>query len=542
MNEVAITTNKIHGLQPGLNHLQNPAQGVLRGKNFRLSLKGPYSGFGNSLTAKNPSTTNRFCATFKVLDKVIYCAPDGIFEQVSDSTWVCVLPNTPTYWEQDYDNDYPWSIAFVGESYFFCHPTFGLAAYSKTTCTWTKCEEECTIEDKGKFLRFGSYIGPVVKQPYYSICESNNRLVLLAYDTVSWSAPDDGYRLECDMYCGSGFQSLSINEYGRPYSVNKIPTGFLVYTSNGLVRADELDNQMAFKFKHVSTQQVPINPHCVITHDSEINYFLSKTGLCATDGRYPEMLEPIVSEYLVHNELRNQSLLYNTHCIKLSYLPETEELFVSVVPGWHEEATDPNVYSRALVYNLTLKDWSSFDQLHTFIGSMNTLTAHETGFNSGFLDECGNVHLFDYSAKNQCASGEVTHLDSYIELGAYYVSSERKFRIQTDLKYFSVNSNPTPEFNYHLNPLHTNHSAKDNWASNSNQTNQYTAQAAPSRDGYPDMIYDWNEVSNVVPQGKYTCDFVCFQSAIYHNIRLGTRSIGDYYNINSITVVLTAYL
>lgn len=527
----------LHGLRPAISHVQDPDVGVIRGKNFRFKLSGPYSGWGNSIEIDHlPIDTCEYpwIATAMVQDQCCLLTPVGIFLYDFDNCkWVNVCPNKPMIWQNCEDNEYPWSVAFVGAAWYFSHPTFGIAYYDVDKCKWGKCNyTTCEIkeEGEGKYIDLTSNAGPLIADPIYGITQSNNRLIILARDTVSWSRVDHGCDLVSDMHKGSGFQNLSVNHYGKPIGVMQTPKGFNVYTSNGTTTFQTREDEAGYRVDHLSFSITPISPYALIQHDSKINYFLSKTGLHQTDGGYPIQFEPFVGKWLSDERMNTRQDLKSTNSIRMFYSGETNEMFISLNKGITSDVN--HVYEHSLVFQFDYGKWSSFDQPHRFIGPSNFCNHRTNQKSLGFIsygDE--TLRHFDNSKVNGYVEKS---LDSYIQLGLIQANTETRMDIVRELQEFKLHGGvkTTLLSEYNTQPLE-----RDGYEETTKVSNNYNVIAAATHDGYSVKDLQWEE-AYLREAFDYSNNYSCLITGLYFIVNISADQSGQYYDINGLDAMV----
>lgn len=223
MTHQRVVVNNIGGMKPVLGHLQDENPSVLRGRNFRWKLAGPYSGWGNRVVAEALVASYPYYHTVTINERAFTLTVDGVMGYDCEAgRWVNYCPTTPTVPECLGQYDWPWSQAYVGDTYYFSHPMVGIVSYNVFTCQWVKLDMTCEVEANGEFILLPETSGSIIDSPIWGITQANNRLIILADDTVSWSAVDNGKDLACDIDCGAGFQSLSHGMYGCPLGVEEV--------------------------------------------------------------------------------------------------------------------------------------------------------------------------------------------------------------------------------------------------------------------------------------------------------------------------------
>lgn len=521
----------LHGLRPAINHVQDPELGVIRGKNFRFKLSGPYSGWGNGVEIDHlpiDPCEYPWIATAMVQDQCCLLTSVGVFVY-DNCEWVNVCPNKPMIWENCEDNEYPWSMAFVGAAWYFSHPTFGIAFYDVDKCEWGKCDYTTSYlrdDGEGKFIDLTSGGGALIADPIYGITQSNNRLIILARDTVSWSRIDDGCDIAADMYKGIGFQNLSVNHYGKPLAVMQTPRGFITYTTNGATTFQIREDEASFRVDHLTFSMVPISPYAITQHDSKVNYFLSKTGLYQTDGNYPTLFEPFIGKWLADERLQTQQDLNSVNSIRMFYSGESNELFISINDARVND--ELNVYQHSIVFQFDYGKWSSFDQPHRFIGATN-FKQHRTNQKSlGFISTCDNtIRSFDNSKVNGYLE---KGLDSYIQLGLINVPVENEIDAVRELQRVNI-------YGSHSNVLDQKFDALpnevDGYEENTKLSSNYNVTLSATHDGYSVRDLQWED-AYLQHSHNFSNNYSCLITGIYFIIKISANQSGQYYDISGL--------
>lgn len=544
MPSIVIRQPDIGGWLPSIHHAQVNSIRVLRGQNFRWDYNGPYSGFG-SVHVSEPITWSHdlpYYQTFEFLDIVALCTPYGIYTGTCDNGWECQLKLDPMVWKDCRDNDYPWSMAFVGDSYFFSHPTVGIVSYNVFTCKWKRVVISCQNSDKENeallydFENHMADIGPV-----YGISQANNRLVFLLKDTFGWSEIDNGCNLSCDPFCGGGFVSNSLARYGRPLGIYETQIGFIVMTSNGLISARELNDIAAFKINPISYSMFPINPHAIVKYEDFNVLFLSKQGLKAVglDTRGSLQItdfEKDVAGWIVEKQLKRKAWLDNPHSIKLFMSEETRELFISFQAD-HGKLIQRNLYNRSLVYNLKYQKWSSFDLAHYFIGPVNYNQHREVDFNLGFIGQDCRLNWFN-GGGSVAVARRILELDSYIEVGPFEYLTEQHInqfsRIDKIALYVEGN-----QFMFDLDNSLLTTEREDNWGDLRLDFNA-NVQVSSGFDTYSSTQDNaYIEPSPMLEYSNFIKTYTCDSTGLYHTIMLQTTDLQGYYMLNRIDVQLS---
>ena len=532
-----IHAQDIKGLNPSLHRAQSLEPRVLSGRNFRWKLSGPYSGWGSKIVSfpiPNKEVTNPYYATFNFRDIACLCTPYGIYTTDRHGQWVSVLANDPIFGDDRADYDYPWTSAFVGDSYYFSHPTFGIARYHVPTCCWEKLNLCCKPKIESKYYLFQEVAddAEIIAGPLYGITQSANRLIILARDTVSWSAIDDGTVLSCGPYCGGGFQSTSVIEYGRPLGLAEVQDGFIIWTSNGMAKFSILEGDLAlaaFRTSTVSRQIVPINPYAYTVLDKGVIVFLSKSGLYSTDGNYPKPFEQEISSWLTEDELFNQASLHNQHSVRLFSSTSTNELFISLI-AQHDELSRPNLYTRSLVLNLRYKKWGLLNQPHYFIGPTNLKSERTRDYHLGMINQTFNLAWFNKGKQIETIHGK-RDLDSYIEVGPFTLNSEDQLFLASSIDQLGVFTSGIESL------MHVE--SKDGLIQET--TFDFTAlvKTLSSFDCTKDLALAEEPLIRV-NSGANIHNYTCAGQGVYHTILISTDGVSGSYDLKRLSVKLSA--
>lgn len=105
------------------------------------------------------------------------------------------------------------------------------------------------------------------------ICATNNRLIALSDDVIAWSAVGNGDDFQPSTTTGAGFQSLDSLSTGKGIALAKKKNGFLVFTSDNVISATELNTALVYNFKEVSKHRI-LNRDCCLTSTFGIVYFI----------------------------------------------------------------------------------------------------------------------------------------------------------------------------------------------------------------------------------------------------------------------------
>jgi len=507
------------GLQPAFSNIQLVKPSVIRGRNFRFNLRGIYSGWGNSISAQVLPDESFFPATFRQDDRVVLVTQHGLYSSASKcAPWQPCLSYPKIQRVDPRDEDYPISQAYAGNVYYYAHPQIGIVAYD-------------TIHKSCHMVDLTCFSGPI-----YGITQALNRLIVLAKDTVSWSRPDNGDKLDCSLHKGAGFQSLSIAKYGRPLAVKPTRNGFAVYTTNALLQFSETAPLAGFRVDVISEELVPINPWAVVARDNLTHIFLAKSGLYAYNGQsYPEEIQHVVGRYLVEIELPRLQHLLDTHAIALFDSPSTQETFISIL-GYDGSADH---WQRSLVYHWGLDKWSSFDQPHLWIGPSVFDEERIHTIDLGFIHYDRYPRHFDSTRGIVEPTGigcesDLKPIDSWVELGLFHIPVQDSQTRDSVLNNVIVHSGPM------ISTAAWRHSQAllekvDQWKENAEIYNEFALFAMSTNDGYATASFNWM-AGHIVESTVYMRNYALDNIGRYHTIRIVAENPGEYYEINAISL------
>lgn len=323
--------------------LAEPA--VVGGKNFMPTTSGYKSAFGSDVLSDRVIAEEHLLngQVFSLDEKaLIICNRYGImqYDEETEGWYYLTRVNLPL------TTEYPWAVAYVGGYWFFCKLGFGVWRYS--------------LEE-----RSGRFVTDNVPSEPVSICASGGRLVILGKSTYAWSAIGDGTDLLTSLVTGAGFQALSLIG-GTPLAVKSNTIGYMVYTTNGIIRVESIDAPNPYQHKVLTTSDyAPVSAWAVAEIGTGSHVVLTKSGLYATSGDYPQILEKEFSKWLTGTTLKYLLQSRYTLPLALSYDATRRWLIIS----YAEYSITAAPYSLAYVLDIELAKWGKFVRNHYFIGS-----------------------------------------------------------------------------------------------------------------------------------------------------------------------------
>lgn len=407
-----IRTSQIRGIIPSLARSQadqSPNIRVISGQNFDFTLSGPRSAFGTCLVSNAPYRTGSKTPKLFTVGNTSFLFDDNRVVQLNhnaveicyefQSLFNCPLPSCRS-----------WSMAYVGDTYYFSRPDVGIIQFDQFTGEWS----QWTLED----FKASQLHGPI-----FGISQSLNRLIILGKDTVSWSDIDAGKKLTPNIYSAAGFQSLSLIGYGEPLAVYGSDNGFFTFTTNGVMHSRPTDQSNPFNHSVVSTTKTAYNAESITQIDDDSVAYLTKTGIYLI-GKLPnnqfqdQKLEQIMGDYWTNYILP----CLPTDCqptAALFYLPDEDKLFLSI------KETKSKSYQLSFVYNFAYEQWSTFNHEHQTIGNVQLGRPTNTTIATGYIDNSGFVHEFNHhqNFREEPITRNHLPLDSFVELSQFRLPS-----------------------------------------------------------------------------------------------------------------------
>lgn len=346
----------IKGFIPALDPKVVNVPHVVDGRNFLMSVEGPWAGFASKLLSYQPFVSEGSVATFESDIGTIWCAQDGIYQYNPD------IERFDLLYPLDTNADGVWSYAYVGGVNYLCNPDVGVLRWVSETAAWGLLAH-----------------AELPQSPQY-VAAAYGRLLVVGVSRVAWSALDDGTDFTSSLTTGVGSQGLSMVG-GRGMVVKAVADGVIVFTSAGILRGRFTDIGSTFVWSVLSTQRKLLNQRCVVTvvnvqsADTELNHvFLdARAGMFICTGATPVPYQPLMSEYLSAKLLPAYgSAASNT--VALYYSTNTRNLVVSIGKS---EFSD--TYTYALVLYTSRDEWGRFDEPHRSFCDFSVALSYRRG-------------------------------------------------------------------------------------------------------------------------------------------------------------------
>jgi len=356
---------------PYLDAKQLAEPAVVDGKNFMPTTSGYKSAFGSDVLTDRPLSPKLLLNSqpFNLAeDALVICNLYGImrYDEETEGWYYLVKVNEPL------TTEYPWSVAYVGGDWFFCKLGFGVWRYRLD-------------ENSGKFV-----YDNVPSEPL-SICSAGGRLVILGSSTYAWSAIGDGTDLETSLETGAGFQALSLIG-GKPLAVKSNTIGFMVYTTAGIIRVEAINTPNPYNHRVLtSNDYAPVNAWAIAEIGTGSHVFLAKSGLYATSGDYPQIVEKDFSKWLTGTTLKY--LLQSRYSLPIALNYDATRR--CIILSYAEYSITASPYSVAYVLDVELAKWGKFDRNHYFISSAYVPKPVYRGYRSLTASPDGAVRILN---------------------------------------------------------------------------------------------------------------------------------------------------
>lgn len=418
-----------NGLRLGLDPRQPAEVFTVRGKNFMVDAEGPFSAFGNSLTTfaklSDPKQAFDFrctCETSGEIFKFIF-QPGAVFRHINGSD---VFQTVLTF--TDDGTKFPWSITLVGGFYYFAKKGAHLIEFRPLTREW-------------RTYIPGTDITPT---DIVAVSRSFGRLVVLSEGAVHLSAIDNG--TDFDVNTGALTQSLAIIGQGSSLGVSATFDGFVVWTTQGALKAEFIDALTSFRFIPLvpdATQRnkyIPISAWCIQQINAGEWVILSKNGFYITDGSLPQPWQPLMSEYFKRNIFKIVDF-ESDGVIRLFYADDFQWFFISF-----SEIGVPFEYNRAFSLYVPRGEFGEFNRPHFTMGEFIFEEGVVSNLNYGYIDWDGNIRGFNLSPREEQRTSDVNAFlyQSAYEFAAYEVNQQAVF--QSPIRMRSVDQSSLVDF------------------------------------------------------------------------------------------------
>lgn len=363
----------IKGLIPLIDRRKAAEPYVVDGQNFLMDANGPISGLGRTVISYKAIESLGNIQTFKISETLesFIVNNEGIFRFDTESgETVLLYPfSVPV------QSEFPWSMAPVGNKYYFAREGSSLIEYDIVNDLWTT-------------LTVG------IPSNIYACTESDGRLILLTDLWVYWSAIGDGTDFAPSSSTGSGAQALTKLGLSnpKPLGIKTVADGFLTFLSSGIMKSHSIISTNPYRHTILSKQHRLVNPYCLTNDEDDNVIFLSKAGLYKTQGEKPTLWQPAMGEYFHSSVIPNLDVINNQNNIQIDF--DYERSWFSI---WIAESQVDYQYTKAFLLNTKIDQWGVLNTPFTALTNFYTLPSTFEGFIYGMIDNEGSVLRFDGS-------------------------------------------------------------------------------------------------------------------------------------------------
>lgn len=520
-----ITTEQsgIGGYQPWLSQDAGDPR-VLAGTNYDFTASGVRSGFGScSVGQLSRYTCNTPTNTFFQHDFAITLRGNKVLHCTQQNESVIFSFETLAVQHIDPSICYPWTAAYVGETYYYAHPCYGIISFDTFTQQW--CQH--TPASLG------------ITSDIISVASFANRLFVLSTDTVSWSEIDNGLALDPNHITTAGFQSLNLAHFSTPYGIYATKFGVYIFTSAAIMHGRETDADNPFNFSTYDEAAPALGPQLITNYKSNILYAhangLQLMGRAANNQFINEQLSPLMSDYL-------RTEVFPVYCsphgcdMQLRYSQSREQIFLSF------RNAGQVFFTHAYVYNIPYEKWSEFNELHETLLTIPSGTKQQH-HNFGYIDNNSELQQFHTDVDVQrLLNQQIEPLQSTVIIGPLTAATEFVDQTLRITKVQIKNTN-------HESALHRN--MMQNAVSNDRTTRPihvsdicHNKPAEQQRykvscSGFIGNSDEYSLATELILQQRQGSSnyYVLNYTASHFNLQLTANSQGDYYEVASITLL-----
>lgn len=357
---------------PDIDPRRNNGASILGGRNFQDTIDGPASAWSSNIINFNywQEPSRKKITELKITNDILYGANDGVWKinKVSQVAELIIsVTVTETYW--------PWSIAYVGGVYYIAQYNVGLWRFDPA--------DNSVIKVTTPFGDNVSYVA-----------ESAGRLIYISPDYVGVSAQDDGTDLTPSLTTAAQAQPISLVG-GLGLRIDVILDGFLVYTTNGIMKGTFTQAAFVFRFDVLKSGVRLFSPNAATYIPKLGSVSLDNSGLSLTaeGDRGSVPWEPVMGDFIHRNYIhKSDQTKYGN--IQLYWSDAEQKLFVSICSSPLEGIMD-----KCFVWSAVTKRWSPFD--HTNTGIFETYTPSDNLYICGYMGIDGYMRQFSNTNYSQ---------------------------------------------------------------------------------------------------------------------------------------------
>lgn len=363
---------RIKGLIPLIDRKQSAEPFVVSGKNFVVTAQGPISALGREIVSYKGIEDAVNVQFFEVSETVesFITTDEGIFRLDTETTKL-----VPLYiFSFRLDSQYPFTLAAVGNKYYFARQGYPMIQYTIGTNSWQELS------------------GGSIPANIYACIESEGRLVVLTNIWIAWTAIGEGEDFIASQFTGAGAQAITKIGFANstPIGLRKTPEGFLAFLSSGIIRSQAVQSLIPYRHTILSRDHVPLNPFCISSTVDQSIIILTTAGLFKTQGQVPELWQPIMGQYLKENIIPKLDLVTNQNNPQLFFDFDNTWFIIAV-----SENQTPYVFTKAYILNIPIDEWGSLDTNFVTLVNVKILPLKFIGFSYGLVDVQGSIYIIN---------------------------------------------------------------------------------------------------------------------------------------------------
>jgi len=336
---------------------------LVDGRNVVFDADGPKTGFGAEfLSDMIISDPDGFQSIQADNGDVWYFTTKGIFLFDSTTGRIVTLHRFATATT----TVHRWTCAVVGSIQYIGHPDQGVLYYDAAT------------------ELFETHPSGQLPNGAFAVCLSNGRLVVLGSTSYSWSAQDDGTDLTTSLTTGAGNQATSLVG-GTPLMAIEFQQGFLVFTSQGIIRALFTGDALVYEHRALTHSYKLLGSFAAVNHEDRKVVFATSTGIYETEGELPTPYDAVFNEFLI-KEINKKTSETVASSVRLEWDTDTKRFFISL--GYTGLAP---LYSISYVMYDSLKKLGVFSEGHYGIFPIRLDSTSSQQYFWGYVNQKGQL-------------------------------------------------------------------------------------------------------------------------------------------------------
>lgn len=353
--------------------LEKPS--IVSGRNFKDEPDGPISAWSSNVVNWNfwTEAERKKVTELRTDNDILYGMETGVWRinKVSGQMELLLPANvTEPFW--------PWTIALVGGLYYIAQYDIGLWQYDPT-------------------INSLAYITTLSGTKCRYVAECAGRLIYFSDHDIWVSALDNGTDFTPSLTTAAQAQPLSIIG-GTPFRIEVLTDGFLVLTSNGILKATYTQAAYVFQYNPAKSHVKLFSPNGAMYVPKLGLITLDAAGFAITknfnyqDEGVSQPWEILMGDYIKKNVLDGlDKSLRGT--VQMYWSDAEQKLFISFSSNVRE-----GVMITTFVWSFVTKKWMPMNHQHT--GIFETYKAANNIFTCGYMATDGFMRAFsnaDYS-------------------------------------------------------------------------------------------------------------------------------------------------